>query len=215
MTGRAKTREPIDETPTVIAESTHSEASGVAHGHDPFDPAKLRISHTSDEALGIKKPLLIVPVNKPSKQIFFRAHPDPNMRLDARIIELKETREIFLVTPEIAAFLPGETKLVRLTPCLSRQGAVFLWPVPIATGEQRESTWHITARSAADLAIEKWVRLQANMALAAYDVMMSEAIPDPVWPQHTLKELLTIAFGNDRLVDRHDHPIIRQLLGQV
>lgn len=182
---------------------------------DPFDPAALRVAHTSDESLGIEKPLLVVPVGKPGKQQFFRAHPDPDMRMDARIIELRESREIYLTTPKMGQVLVGETKLVRLTPCLPRQGGIFLWPVPIATDDKREVAWHTTARAAAELAETQWVRLQANMSLGAYDVATSVAIPDPVWPNYTLRDLLAIAFGGGRLIDREDHPVVRQLYGQT
>lgn len=191
------------------------EAEGVIPPTDPFDPAALRVSHTSDEAIGVEKPLLAVPVTKPNKQQFIRVSPDPEMRLDVRIIELRDARETYLVTPEIATILPGETKLVRLTTCLSRQGGIFLWPVPLPTEERRESTWHTSARAAAEIGEKRWVRMQANMALGAYDVATSAAIPDPVWPKHTLRELLMIAFGDGRLIDRADHPVIRQLFGQV
>jgi hypothetical protein len=30
-----------------------------------------------------------------------------------------------------------------------------------------------------------------------------------------MRDLLRIAFGDDRLVDREDHPVIRQLLGEA
>ena len=155
-----------------------------------------------------------MPVQKPSKQAFFRVHPDPEMRLDAAVIELEVERETYLVTPEIARLLPGETKQVRLLTCLARTGGPFLWPLRLPADDGREMKWHTSARKAAEIAEGKWVRMQANMALGAYDVVTSTHIPDPVWPKHTLRQLLRIAFGDGRLIDREDHPVIRQLQGQ-
>jgi hypothetical protein len=57
--------------------------------------------------------------------------------------------------------------------------------------------------------------MQSNMALGAYDVTTSDHYPDPVWPKVALRELLRIAFGDGRLIDRDDHPIIRQLRGRA
>lgn len=180
---------------------------------DPFDPAALRIDATSDASLGVERPLLVVPVHKPHKQMFFRTHPSPDMRLDVRVIELETEREYYLVTPAIAQMLPGETKAVRLITCMPRFGGPFLWPMKLPNPDGRESTWAVSARKAAGLAETKWVRMQANQALAAYDVSTSTHIPDPVWPDVSMQDLLRIAFGDGRLIDREDHPVIRQLLG--
>lgn len=180
---------------------------------DPFDPAALRIDATSDDSLGVERPILVVPVQKPHKQMFFRTHPSPEMRLDVRVIELENEREIYLVTPAIAQILPGETKAVRLIACMPRFGGIFLWPMRLPSPDGRESTWAVSARKAAGLAETKWVRMQANQALGAYDVSTSTHIPDPVWPDVSMQDLLRIAFGDGRLIDREDHPVIRQLLG--
>jgi hypothetical protein len=183
---------------------------------DPFSLDNVSVSGTTIEDLGVEQPILIVPVDKPNKQDFFRVHPDPAFKLEARVIKLDAERETFLVTRAIWPLIPGETKLVRLVAYLPRTGGIGLWPVllpdPLAQG--RDSNWSITARKAAELAENKWVRLQANMARGAYDVVTSDKIPPPVWPNVTMRELLSIAFGDGRLVDRPDHPVIRQLRGE-
>ncbi|NOE36324.1 hypothetical protein [Ruegeria sp. HKCCD7318] len=58
------------------------------------------------------------------------------------------------------------------------------------------------------------LRMQANMSRGQYDVVTSDKIPDPVWPKMSLQEMIKIAFGNGHLIDRLDHPIIRQLAGE-
>ena len=181
---------------------------------DPFDPAALRIDSTSDASLGVERPILVVPVKKPDKQTFFRVHPDPAMRVDVRVIELEAERETYLVTPAIAAILPGETRPVRLLTCIPRVGGgVFLWPLKLPTDDRRGNSWTTSAHKAAEIAEKKWVRMQSNQSLQAYDVQTSSHIPDPVWPVITMQELLRIAFSDGRLIDREDHPVIRQLLG--
>jgi hypothetical protein len=182
-------------------------------GPDPFDPASLRVdARMSDAALGVERPLLEVPVQKPSRQVFFRVHPDADMRMDAAVITLEAERETYLVAPTIASFIPEETKLVRLLTCMPRTGGPFLWPLSLPA-EGRELRWHSTARKAAEIAETKWVRMQANIPLGAYDVTTSTHIPDPVWPKHTLGDYLRIAFGDGRLINREDHPVIRRLQG--
>ena len=118
----------------------------------PSIPAALRIDSTSDASLGVERPILVVPVKKPDKQTFFRVHPDPAMRLDVRVIELEAERETYLVTPAIAAILPGETRPVRLLTCIPRVGGgVFLWPLKLPTDDRRgERLDHIRTQGRGD-----------------------------------------------------------------
>ena len=39
-------------------------------------------------------------------------------------------------------------------------------------------------------------------------------IPQPKWPDKTLQEMITLAFGGGRLIDTPDHPVIRRLNGE-
>ena len=183
---------------------------------DPFDLANISVSSVTSEDLGVEKPIIVVPVDKPSKQSFFRVHPDPTFRTDARIIRLDAERESYLVTNQIWPAIPGETKFVRLIPYITREGGLGLWPVSLPDDllGKKDSNWAITARAAAEYAETKWVRMSANMQLGRYDVMTSASIPDPVWPKITFREILEKAFGKDHLIDSLDHPIIRQLQGE-
>ena len=183
---------------------------------DPFDLANISVSSVTSEDLGVEKPIIVVPVDKPSKQSFFRVHPDPTFRTDARIIRLDAERESYLVTNQIWPAIPGETKFVRLIPYITREGGLGLWPVllPDDLLGKKDSNWAITARAAAEYAETKWVRMSANMQLGRYDVMTSASIPDPVWPKITFREILEKAFGKDHLIDSLDHPVIRQLQGE-
>ena len=82
---------------------------------NPFDPATLRLDQSYADTVGVKKLLTTVPVRKPNRQDFVRVHPDPDVRLTpAAIIEVKEDREVYLVTPNMAQALPGEFSTVTL-----------------------------------------------------------------------------------------------------
>ena len=191
-----------------------STTDGLAGENDRFDPAKLRIDHTSSAALGAKRVILNVPVQKPPSQMFFRVHPSPDMRLDVLVIELKTEKETYLVIPELAQALAAEVKPVRLYTCLPRiGGGIFLWHVRLPDDTGREYAWHVSARKAAEVGMKSWIRVQSNMGMGCYDVMASDHIPEPEWPNITFRELLRIAFGGGRIIDSLDHPVIRQLAG--
>ena len=68
---------------------------------------------------------MTVPVRKPNRQDFVRVHPDPTYRLTpAAIIEVKEDREVYLVTPNMAQELPGEFAAATLFTAINRQGVL-------------------------------------------------------------------------------------------
>ncbi len=61
----------------------------------------------------------------------------------------------------------------------------------------------------------KWVRVQANMADGKYDVFEATGtIPDPEWPDMSFRDMLQLCF-DDRFIDSLDHPILKQLRGEV
>jgi hypothetical protein len=181
---------------------------------DPFDPENLRLDQSFTEATGVKKLLTTVPVRKPKPQDFVRVHPGADYRADLAIIELQEDRESYLVTPNTAVDLQNEVRVKTLFTAINRQGVIFLWPVPVAATDARILEWHRSMREGAEMAMARWVRVQANMNLGAYEIgEAAGAIPDPTWPDYSFKDLLRIAF-RDRFVDRLDHPVVRRLRGE-
>ena len=183
---------------------------------NPFDPANLALKGNPADAIGVKRALVRVPVRKPNKQEFIRVHPEADYQVQMAILELKSENEVYAVTPEVAPAIPGETRMVRLTTTINRQGTVFLWPVPLPTPDGRALAWHVTSRDAAGRACSKWVRVVANMSEGAYDIWEAEAdIAAPEWPDYAFSKLLEIGFGNGRLIDCEDHPVLQQLLGRL
>ena len=89
-----------------------------------------------------------------------------------------------------------------------------VWPLKQAEEGVRENTWNLSARKASELAADKWVRMQANMGNGCYDVVTTDKIPPANWPDTPLPEVLRVAFGDGKLIDRPDHPVIRQLMGE-
>ena len=97
--------------------------------HDPFDPARLRLTQAFDELVGVKKAITTVPVRRPDRQWFVRVHSEEAWRLPTSVLELKEERETYLVDPAIWPELPGELVPKILFTAMNRQNVVFLWPV--------------------------------------------------------------------------------------
>jgi hypothetical protein len=183
---------------------------------DPFDPATLRLDQSYADTVGVKKLLTTVPVRKPNRQDFVRVRPDPGYRLSpAAIIEVKDDREVYLVTPNLAPGLAGEFSTVTLFTTINRQGTLHLWPVKLPAPDGRHNEWHRSGAEAAERAMKNWVRVTASMSLGAYEIFEASGdLPEPVWPEFSFQEILRIAF-RERIVDRLDHPLVQRLQGIV
>ncbi len=184
------------------------------NSNNPFDPASLRLGQNFADTVGVKKLLTTVPVRGPGKRDFVRVHPDPSYRLTpAAIIEMKDDREVYLVTPVMAAELPGEFATATLYTTINRQGVLSLWPVKLPGPDGKQNEWHRTAAVAAELAMRSWLRVAANMPLGAYEVLVATGdLPEPTWPELPFEEILKIAF-RDHIVDSPDHPLVKRLRG--
>jgi hypothetical protein len=200
-------------TTTASPDPVDQVEAAAAASSDPFDLSNLRLTQDFVETAGVKRLLTTVPVRKPNPQDFVRVNPHTDYRAPLAVIEMRDDREVFLVPPDIARELPGEFVMVMLFTTINRQGVVHLWPVRLPAPDGRVIEWHRSAMEAAQLAMKRWIRVKANMALGAYEIWEAAAsIPDPTWPEISFQELLRIGF-KERLIAGFDHPIIKRLRG--
>ena len=182
---------------------------------DPFDLASLRLNPSFVETAGVKKLLTTVPARRPSPQDFVRVHSSADYRENFAMIDLKDDREDYLVRPEILPDLAGEVVYKTIFTAINRQGVVFLWPIRLPAPDDRKSDWPRSQREAAELAMRQWIRLKANMSLGAYEITMAESVmAEPVWPELSYQQLLSIAY-RDRMITTLDHAVVKRLRGQA
>jgi hypothetical protein len=202
MDAHKKSTVAVDES-TVNGEPTANEV----------DLTKWRLDQNFVELAGVKKLLTTVPVRKPHKQEFVRVHPDAAFRMDCAIIELDEDRENYLVMPSIAAAVVNEVKPTRLCTTITRQGTVFLWPVPLTPSDAKVLEAHRSHQEAAERAVGRWIRMVWSKPLGAYEITGSPDRADPVWPEHSFQKLLEVGF-RDRIIQSLDHPVLKRLRGE-
>lgn len=173
----------------------------------------LRVSDSTSAPL-VKPVLSHVPVRKPSKEWFFRIHPE--IALDTLILETKEEGgEVLLVSPALREQLLEENCVAVRTLRLgvTQQGTPFLWPVRRPM-EGRRDSWATTALDAISYAERQWVRMQANMTLGGYTIQVARISDEPRWPEEEFSKILRIAFKG-ALVDSMDHPTLKRLRGEA
>jgi hypothetical protein len=175
----------------------------------------LRLKANYGATLGVKKLLTLVSVGKPKKQIFFRTHSAAEMTFDAMLLEQKESRESYVVMPDVAQEVSELVRPVQLHAAIDRQNNVFLIPVPLPGEGGTRNPWHESLAQAVEHAKLKWIRITANMHAGRYNVYEAEAaLPEPEWPADDIDKLVEVAFRG-KIITSLDHPVIQTLLGKI
>jgi len=198
-------------------DSFHIQSAATQAGHDQQKSlfSSLRLTQNFGETLGVKKVLTTVPVGKPSKDRFFRTHPSPSWVFPTWILENKVAGETYLASTEVASVLGSLARPVELYAAIDRQNNPFLIPIPLPGPNGVRNPWHESLAQAVERAKVIWLRISANKDLGGYDIYEATAkLPDPVWPDITMDELLEIAFRG-RIITSPDHPFVQEKLGGV
>jgi hypothetical protein len=206
MTTKKPTSEAMDSTTSTDA----------GKPMDPFAPANLRLSQSFEETTAVKKLITMVPVRKPNSQDFVRVHAGSDFCENFPLIQLKDDNEQYVVAAKLIPELASEIVTATLYFAVNKQGVLFFWPVRLPGPDGKDFDAWRSAREAAELAKEKWVRLKWNKSLGAYDI--HEALnqtAEPEWPADLdYWGLIKIAF-RDHIIQELDHPVIKRLRGLI
>ncbi len=184
---------------------------------DPFTNLEsLRLSQDFAAAANVKPVFTTIAVRKPNRHEFVRVRPGEEWRFTTSTFTQKDSRETYMVAPELWSTMPGEIQPTLLVVAMSRQSAVpFIWALTLPGPDGRPNRWHESGVEAARLAEDSWVRVVADMSAGAYIPYAAQGeLPDPAWPDMRLEELLRLAFGQ-RFIRDVNHPVLRQLRGEV
>jgi hypothetical protein len=191
-------------------------AAGSAHD-DEFDLNSLRLPQDFSASTGVKKILTTVPIRRPDPQEFIRVHPDPGWWLQTLVLEVKAYRETYLFHPSLRDGLLARHEVVPKVLCttVTRQGVLLLWPIRLPGRNGRLDSWNQSALEATQPAKTHWVRVVPNHDLRGYEVFQATNLSDdPLWPAITFEEFMKIAC-KQRFIDSWDHPVLRQLRGDI
>ena len=156
-----------------------------------------------------------VPIGKPKS--YFRVNPDPAYRQLTEIYVHKVEGQIDEQYFIIAAPMRGrieEARRCTLVTCIDRDGSPRLWPLKQPKDGERDNEAWSSARSAARVAMDKWVKLIWQKRAYKTREALPGYAPDPDWsklpPYH---ELVRLALGEHGIIRDDNHPIVRELFG--
>jgi hypothetical protein len=158
-----------------------------------------------------------IPIGKPKD--FFRVHSDPAYRRRTEIYTHKPEGVIdeqhYIIAPEMRGRIT-EARPATIVTCIYRNGLIRLWPICFPRDGERDVEAWITARAAAKVAMEKWVKLV--WLARAYQTREAQPgyAPDPdlgkILPFNTL---VKIAYGVHGIIHDTEHAIYRELYGSA
>ena len=156
-----------------------------------------------------------IPVGKPKN--FFRVNPDPAYRRLTEIYTHKVDGEIEEQNYIIAKPMRGridEARRCTLVTVVYRDGSPRLWPLKLPKESEKDNEAWSSARKAAKLAMEKWVKLVwQKRSYLTRDALAGYA-PEPDWSKlPPFDELIELAFGKHGIIRDEDHRIVQDLFG--
>jgi hypothetical protein len=156
-----------------------------------------------------------VTVDKPKD--YFRTHPDKDYRRRTEIYTHKPEGVIeevhYILAPSMHGQIP-EARPCTLVTVIYRDGTPRLWPIKFPKEGERDNEAWITARAAAKVGIDKWVKLVwVKRAYQTRDGQPGYA-PDPDFSKlPSFTELVRLGFGEHGIIRDQLHPIYRELFG--
>lgn len=178
---------------------------------NPFDPESLRLPGDEMGDFDVEPLLTVVEVRKPKRDEFVRVHPEHHAVVP--IIEVD--RDVYLVDASMRNELAGEWTPADVRVAVNRDGTPFLWPVKQPKPGERQIGWHASAKAVAAAAETDWVRAKANMSKGAYDAQRAKGqLEPPAFPDKSFTELLEAGFGDGKLINSVDHPVVKRLRGE-
>ena len=158
-----------------------------------------------------------VAVGKPKD--FFRTVVDPAYRRRAELYTHKPEGVIDEQHYIIAR--PMRKKIEEARPCtlvtvVYRDGTPRIWPIPFPRDGERDNEAWMSARVAAKIGMEKWVKLLwARRAYQTRDAQPGYA-PDPDLSKlPPFNDLVRLAFGENGIIRDETHAIYRELFGSA
>jgi hypothetical protein len=179
---------------------------------DDFDDLEsLKLSQDFTAMAGTRKLITRIPVRPPKKFQWFKVRADAEHRFQASLLKDVEGErdDVYLVNPLVAAEVQEETYAAALYQLATRRGSFSLWAIPIT-----DNSWHKSAHEAAEMGMERFIRIDANRETGGYDITVSEhPMPEPEWPALNMSEVLRIAFGGGRYIQTIEHPMLLKRQG--
>jgi hypothetical protein len=152
----------------------------------------------------------------PSKNEFFRSHPDFRATVPMVDHEVGMEKQFFAVAADMVEALNSIGIAVSdhaLYLTITPRGALRIVPVRQAGPDGEQNEYHRTKEIGLIQAIDKWVRLYTDQENRCYKVFPATdgRYGDPQWPVIKPGKIFRLAFRDKgRLLDSTEHPLFKK-----
>jgi hypothetical protein len=179
---------------------------------DIYDPAAMAVkvgdTPTASAATEIKLPNRIT-VDKPSKQAYIRSNPE--LFITTQLIKHEASKAFYYpLTAVVRDGLSEFVKVVELHGYVTLFGDVRFWPINVS---EIENDWNDSAREILEIAQAEWIGYRSLEGRYAPRYPGSDHA-EPVWPETTMKDLLSRASRGTRTIKDMQHKVALSLLGK-
>ena len=128
------------------------------------------------------------------------------------------TEENFIVLPGTSAHAQLQSKLrpALIVLGMDHHGKTFLWELGLPTpgSNARANQWHLTRMQCAKVAVDSWIRPQADMSAGGYNYEepLASISVEIDWGPASFKDRILIAY-KDRMISDADHPVVKDYVG--
>lgn len=219
LTTPSREEEPIAKSEPLPG-ANHTPSSGIVTTQVTVGPGDIfdnlaALGRTLEDLTPSEKVLTTLEARKPKKDEWVQCHG--GILAQVSIYEPSESRDIYLVHPEMLEAMGDVVRYVRMTLAVNYAGQAFIWPVAVPLGRNPHRA-HISAHAAAELATKHWIRIvwKGN----DYEVTRrKESTKDPEWPAEISDASAMLRFacksGGIEVIGDMEHPVVRELLGQA
>jgi len=166
---------------------------------------KPNVANVENEPTGLK-----VICRKLTKLDFVMVHPTLKL---GPVALVTPDREMYMLSSKVVGTVEeAQLTYAVLRLAVSRKGETLIVPERIGT-----DGWASSFSDAITKAESIWAMIVSRsegQGKGHYDAIpAARQTEPPVWPEQTMEELVTMAFG-PRLIRRPDHPVLRALRGE-
>jgi hypothetical protein len=179
------------------------------------DAEKFLKQPTSEDLVNIQpvKRLGSIEVRPPKRQEWYRSHP--TMFAEISVIRRESTGAFYLVDPALVRELEAETREAFIAAAISYDDALLLWPILKPKADGSGIQLYENALEDLSLSRQRWIRRQWSQGSKSYKVDQANTDREPKWPENT-NIIDWVAKGfRGRFIDSPDHPLVRQLRGDL